>query len=232
MDERQVSGRIALMDVEFNYRGKDVRFMNLDPDDHIESYLARGVFYEERVLKFIEDLKVEGNYLDAGAYNGNHSVFFSLFCPSGTVYAFEPQADAYRKMISNLVKNRTMNVLPWNCGLGDKLEMGAFVNTVLGNKGMAERTYKSGCPEESTVQIFPLDAMNFEVKLMKVDVEGMELNVLRGAEKTLEGVEHLFVEVPPRYDPIDEMRKFCSERGFHIESIFSEEQLFYFRKVR
>jgi protein O-GlcNAc transferase len=217
------------MDATFKYKGKDVHFLNIDPEDHIESYLARGVFYEENVLKFIEDLQVEGNYLDAGAYIGNHSIFFSLFCPSNWVYSFEPQVPVHAKLVRNIWENRIGSTWIYNVALSDKSGEGRFSSHVRGNGGMATLTEEIGV---LTVPIWTVDSLQANFTLMKIDVEGMELNVLRGAEKTLEGVEHLFVEIPPNAEAHEDMGNFLFNRNFVERKAFVDEQIYYFRKER
>lgn len=215
------------METSFKYNGKDVHFLNLDPEDHIEGYLARGILYEEVVLKFIEDLHVEGIYLDAGAYIGNHSIFFSLFCPATYIYAFEPQASAYTKLINNIHANGISNCVALNAALSDSTGLGKFASAVEGNGGMATLTEDESV---STVGIYTVDSFMRGTKLMKLDVEGMELNVLRGAEKNLKTVEHLFVEIPPNPEKKDAIVQFLFPRNLHLTNVFADEQIYYFRK--
>jgi FkbM family methyltransferase len=234
VDAGPLPGRVALMDSTIEYKGIKVNFLNLDPEDHIESYLNRGEWYEDQVLKFIEDLQVEGNYLDAGAYIGNHSIFFSLLCPSDLIYSFEPQRKAYDKMMLNLHANGIGNVVPHNCALSDRAGFGVFESAHIGNLGMATLSPDIKNYFTSAI-IISLDSLNLDVKLMKIDVEGMELNVLRGAEKTLEGVEHLFVELPPldtfeEHTRQQEIRAFLKKYVFVERRVFPEEQIHYFRK--
>jgi protein O-GlcNAc transferase len=211
------------------YKERMAKFIDVDPSDHIESYLVRGEWYEDRVLKFIEELQVKGSYLDAGAYIGNHSIFFSLFCPSNWVYSFEPQVPVHEKLVKNIEVNLIPNCTAYNVALSDKSGQGKFSSNVQGNGGMATLT---GDPSVLTVPIWTIDYLDLNIKLMKVDVEGMELNVLRGADKTLEGVEHLFVEMPRDGFNNLAITHLLINKDFELREHFEEEQIYYFKKER
>ena len=211
------------------YQGRTVHFLNLDPTDHIEGYLARGEWYEDRVLRFIEDLQVEGNYLDVGAYVGNHTIFFSLFCPSEIVYSCEPQFGIFTDLLQNIRANKVeKKCVPMRVALSECAGLGIFESTTPHNRGMAtcqpERDYFH------SAIITTLDSLNLDIKLMKLDIEGMELKALRGAEQTLKLVEHLFVEMPR--DGFDNLAitHLLINNDFEEREHFEEEQLYYFRK--
>src|SRR5207248_9506229 len=117
------------------------------------------------------------------------------------VYAFEPNPDSYRRLAKTVATNGIGGAVTlFNVALGAAPGTGRLVvpsgwTTV----GSIERV--DGKPAESagTVTITALDRVVPEVgvaaiDLLKIDTEGAELEVLRGAERTLDVVVRLVVE--------------------------------------
>jgi protein O-GlcNAc transferase len=220
-----------MADAHVTYDGKDVVFYDAQLQDNIESWLLAGNWYELLNLEFIRKLQVEGNYVDVGAYIGTHSIFFSLFCPSTLVYSFEPQADVYPKLVRNLAANSVTNCQAFNVALSDTAATGT-INGPASNVGGA-RLYPG-----NEVAVVTLDSFNFQgVTLLKIDVEGMELHVLRGATELLKGVKHLFVEIWPKERAesraseytFDKIVEFLKPFGIHHHTSMNDD-LHYFKK--
>lgn len=156
-------------------------FLDIDPASHIGNCLKSVGWYEWPNLEFIRSLQVDGVYVDAGAHIGTHTLYFALFCPATHVYAFEPCRRWCDTLNRNLAANGITRVTTYHSGLvakdGDSIPPDAG-------------------------EIFPaatLDSFHIQgVKLIKIDVESMELAVLEGALETLAAVEHVFVELWPR----------------------------------
>jgi len=76
----------------------------------------------------------------------------------------------------------------------------------------------------TTVDVYVRQHQLKRIYLMKIDVQGYEMNVLRGAEQSLPMVDHIFVEAgiqrlyegAPRFNDVFE---FLTARGFHLMSL-------------
>jgi FkbM family methyltransferase len=124
---------------------------------------------------------------------------------AGHVYSFEPSRVNFGQLSANRDLNTFSNITLVNKGLGKeagRLEM--FIPDA-GNRGMT-RVVSSEHKDEPTeyVEITTLDLFAEEngldrIDLIKIDVEGFEMNVLAGAEKTLRDLRpKLFLEVIDR----------------------------------
>ena len=188
------------MNVSFEHAGRQVTFCDCDPRDCIEGELLRGSWYELANLELIRSLNVEGNYLDVGAYVGTHSIFFSLFCPADHVYAVEAQGDICRKLQNNIAANQIDNCTTYHHGIADKSGTAqlAVPNRIYANRGGARLETGDVLDDLGDIPVVTLDSFGFQnIRLAKIDVEGGELKVLGGGERTLSNVEHLFVELWP-----------------------------------
>lgn len=167
------------------YADHQFRFVHDDPQDHIFSILrSSGSFYELELLEMLADLLRPGDLIvDAGANIGTHSIFWAGICRA-RVIAFEPVPGNAAILRRNVALN----------GLGDSIRveevgLGAAPGTARSvsgaehNRGMTTLVLDEG----GTIKVSRLDDFRFEspVRLLKIDVEGMERQVLEGAVKTL-----------------------------------------------
>lgn len=168
------------------YKGDQCKFFLPNQSDHIQRILAYVQrFYEEAMLEDIQGRVLENNVIiDVGAYIGNHAVFFAKYCGS-QVYSIEPNGAAFDLLKKNLrlnqVEDRTTTL---NMGVGKKAGKASVESFSENNMGMS----KLKKDEEGLIVIETIDHLFADlqrVDVMKVDVEGMELDVLQGAETVL-----------------------------------------------
>jgi FkbM family methyltransferase len=218
------------MDATLIYSGRKVILSDVNPSDFIEGMALQGQWYELPNLEFIRALNISGTYVDVGAYVGTFSLFVSLFCPAEKVYAFEPQSLIYKKLCRNLEVNKAPNCVAMNYGLAEERGRGTAGGAPYYNIGGA--MLKAG----DEVEVAPLDSLNIpNVTVLKVDVEGMEMQVLAGAVKTLETVRHLFVETWKSKTCIergtdyqrDKLISFLWSRGFLFRKDLTEDLLYF-----
>jgi protein O-GlcNAc transferase len=178
---------------EIDYNGRTV-YLELD-DSHIEGGM-NNTFYEHKMLQYIER-NYTGTFIDAGAYIGNHSIFFALFC-NAKVHAFEPVYT--RQLIENVEKNEAdVTVYPYGLGKEDS-EMGSM------DRSSGRNPAATSLVEGSGINVRTLDSFNIAPDLIKIDVENMEVDVLKGAEKTIRTHKPaLFVELVHNLEEADIM---------------------------
>lgn len=160
--------------------------------DHIGARINAFGRYEHDVLcALVVFLRshgfLRGACLDIGANIGNHTLFFARHF--GVVHAFEPG----RRPCALLQENTrlTRNVIVHCIGLSDQegtLTLVAPLHNV-GAGSLRGKSHFTGPVDEEGVEVLPLDAVPgielLDISLVKIDVEGLEADVLRGAEGTL-----------------------------------------------
>lgn len=138
---------------------------------------------------FSQIVKPNMHVLDVGANIGAFSLLFSkLVGVNGRVYSFEPQRATFQMLCGNLAINSIENVFAYqNCvgSSNEPLYMPNVSQYVENNFGgiSASTEKKEGFLSVDSLQIdqLELQACHF----IKVDVEGMELEVLMGALNTI-----------------------------------------------
>jgi FkbM family methyltransferase len=125
--------------------------------------------------------------LDIGANIGVHTVYFAQAVgPTGKVIAFEPQRLVYQTLCANLALNSLGNVDAINAGVGASKGVLTLPRVDYTSEhnfgGISLGAYEGG----DEVSVLTLDSIGLSnVFFIKVDVEGMELDVLRGGQALL-----------------------------------------------
>ena len=172
---------------EFVYSNQRIIMEGYHADDSIFDRIAtEQTFYEEKLLEKARSLNLEGVYVDIGANIGNHSIFFNRFCNSTKVYSFEIDESIF----AILKKNMELNCSEDSYHLGEIgiLDRKGFVdisNTNYLNAGMTKIVNVEGSQREVDALDNVMRGVE-NIALIKMDVEGFELQIIQGAKHILE----------------------------------------------
>jgi len=180
-----------------NYLGDVVVW--IDPANAIERKMIGG--YEPSVLRAVERFVAAGSYcIDVGANVGAVTLALARQVgPSGRVLAIEPGPPYVARLCRNLRANpRLANrvvVLPAGLSEAEGSLLWRPDPNHPFNAGLSQ-VHSTAVPGELPVAVTTLDAAVAwqgwkRVDFIKIDVEGMELEVLRGARDTLESLRPL-----------------------------------------
>jgi FkbM family methyltransferase len=134
--------------------------------------------------------------IDIGAHIGLFSMYLAKRWPGITIYAFEPFPTNFRNCADNLVLNGVTNVVLSPVGIASCRRL-LTMKTDAHNSGGASaivRTFDSdltasGVTAITLEEVFSLHQIR-RCKLLKIDCEGMEYEILTGA-RVLEKIEYL-----------------------------------------
>lgn len=124
----------------------------------------------------VELIGKSGVVIDAGANMGIFSIFAAAKHPDATIYAFEPTPSTFATLKENT--RYYPNIKIFNCGLGEKEKTSSIV---IGKHSGANYIGEGGTP----VAIKTIDGFGLPVSFIKMDTEGYEANILRGAAATI-----------------------------------------------
>jgi FkbM family methyltransferase len=180
------------------YKNEDGTFL-LYPNDAISQDLLRGNIWERHFKIIVETIMPKDrDALDCGANFGYNAIVMGKnLNEKAKLICFEPQSLVFEQLIQNLKLNDIKNVECYkNCldSISNKSVSLNFVDYSSSWVNIGDTSVGAGGEECTTIAI---DDMNLtDVGFMKIDVQGYELNVLKGAERTI--TEHnpiVFIEL-------------------------------------
>jgi len=152
---------------------------------HLDKYGEYGRDEHELLKQVIREGDI---VVDAGAQYGVTSLALAqVVGPQGAVYAFEPQRVLHQILCSNFAMNSAGNCHCKQEALGQQPGEAVVPAVDVNMEGCHGCTaLDSSNYLGETVKMTSVDALNLpKMRLLKVDVEGMELDVVRGAVKTI-----------------------------------------------
>lgn len=156
--------------------------------------------YESSNFHFLKKrIKPGNNIIDVGAHIGIYSLYAAKYLQA-TAFAFEPSPDTKEKLDKNILMNNCSDrITTFQFAVADKNEPVTFylnermneanIRTAEAN-ALFTRTVKDVHTESIAVNCITLDtfAKDYQLKIdfIKIDAEGAELEVLKGAKEILQ----------------------------------------------
>jgi len=178
--------------------------------------------------------------VDVGAGRGQFALVASCRFPEATLYCFEPLGEAREKLAAVTSSLRDVRILDLALGsAGGTAELHVSHNLDSSSLFPMTPLHLTAFPgtetkEGTTVSLARLEEVLsrdelFPPSLLKIDAQGYELDVLRGAEQLLPSfaaalVECSFVELYAGQALADEVTCFLCEHGFRLRGVFSVAQ--------
>jgi FkbM family methyltransferase len=172
------------------------KFSITNPFDFIQKHHCRGIFFEQSELLSLKTIVGPNKIIvEVGANIGNHVVFYAKHMSAQRIYPFEPNPESVAILRQNISLNTLHDVVDdRGIGLGVGKQRGWHsVHLPRENNLGAARLVEGGEIEVVTLD----DTMSgVNVDFIKIDVEGMEFDVLKGSERLIKECRPLiYIEV-------------------------------------
>ena len=159
-------------------------------------------------------------FFDIGACWGVYSLRLGKKFNKLNIIAYDPIKKNIERLKNSIIKNKISNILASKIAIGDKKGV-----VILG----ATETYSPNYEINETkavitekCEINTLDNLHHNIKdkfiVIKIDTEGFELNVLKGAEKLLLN-NKVFCQIEIKNNNIEEVFSFLKNNNFKLISI-------------
>jgi FkbM family methyltransferase len=215
-------------------------------DDLVGRVIAISGVWEPNLTALFTSALAPGDVcIDVGAHIGYYTLLAARAVgPGGHVYAFEPSPANCRTLRRNIALNRLTNVSALDVAAGAETRRATLYEGPETNSGQATLNAgfaaKSAAPRrETSVEVAPVASLVPEeewdrTRVIKIDVEWEELDVLRGLQPVFDRGRPLsvFLEWTPRRaapSAADELRRVCDAHGFAVYRVrggYSLERLF------
>lgn len=167
------------------------------PDTDMLKYFELGKLPEAGVFTIMHRaLRAGDTAIDGGANNGMFSLFMSQCVgPGGKIIAFEPDPWNLECLRANLAINNITNVEVREQALWSEIkELPFYRRECYGLSSLYEHVVECEAFEKIAVPSARLHDIEQPVRLIKLDVEGAELEALRGAGRHLRGCPYFVCE--------------------------------------
>jgi len=159
---------------------------------------SKNHLYDIQTKKIINNLSTTSNCIDVGCYEGEILDLMLNSCPKGFHFGIEPIPILYHKLAKKYKNHGSCKV--FNLAVSDDKGISKF-NYVVTNpsySGLRKRDYDRPNEKEEniSVQIDLLDNLipkDIEINFIKIDVEGAEYKVLKGARRIIERYKPIVV---------------------------------------
>ena len=181
--------------------------------------------------------------IDVGANIGTYTTWVARWFANkgGKVYAFEPQREVFQMLCANMAINNIFNVYAYECGISDEEKyididvvdydtIGSFAAFSLTHDPKRyQNTNKKQHIKVTTIDKFVEEQQLEKVDYIKIDAEGLDLEVLCGAHNTISKfkpdlyIEYLNLGSSKDEDTSDEgyekLDKILKEMGYNTVKI-------------
>jgi FkbM family methyltransferase len=196
-----------------------ISFFVNNEEDLIQNHHLRGEFYEKEELEIISRYFKSGCFVDIGANIGNHTIFVAKFLKPTRIVCIEPNPEA----INILETNIRLNDLS---GIVDQRYLGIGLAAASGTADLHQ-------PQVNNLGAMQLLTGNGQIRVavgddllyteipdfIKIDVEGMEMDVLKGLEHTISRRSPaMFIEVDNRNRA--EFDAWCASHSYSIAQTY------------
>ncbi|MBS0628577.1 MAG: FkbM family methyltransferase [Verrucomicrobia bacterium] len=194
----------------------------------------------ERIKTFLSDTPV---IVEAGTYDGQDTVELSKLLPEAQIYTFEPVPELFNKSAKRLESFNNIKI--YNHALSDKTGKGTmYLSEQKGAAGIVSMSSSLLAPKEhliyspdtlfkNTIEVSTTTIDNWAeennistIDVLKLDIQGNELNVLMASPKILSTVKAVLIEVEfvEAYEGqylFEEIKLWMEEWGFELDTLFN-----------
>lgn len=220
------------MDI-FTDRRSGLKFCMKMGNPTADDILKNGI-YEYPLIDWCKQfVKSDGIFIDVGAHMGTYSMILAPHCEE--VHSFEAQKSTHEGLCTGICANDRYNITTHNVALGS-CEGEATLHQVSPDGGgstlSADIAQQNTILATETVKVVTLDSFDLQkVCFMKIDVEGHELEVLKGARRTLlrNGFPPFIFEAWPDSwykEQKEELIEFVEDLGYIVHPISGYSNMF------
>lgn len=197
--------------------------------------LTLSTKFEADLIDYFK-IKPDSIFLDIGANAGKYSFFVCQNSQNPMIYSFEPSPSTFLGLSRNIELNKNSGIKALNIALSDSKGVLQFANsktkTGLSHVVQENELIDSTFFELTNVKILPLDDFTetgeidpLKIDLIKIDVEGHEFEVLKGAESTLKKIlpkTRILIETARGTDNSSPLIQFMSGLKFSVKKLNDE----------
>lgn len=176
-------------------------FYDKNSDKSIASSILTNGYYEKETYNEIRNNLFDGAvFIDGGANIGFYSILSSKFVGlKGNVISFEPTSSCYKNLIRNIKINNIKNIFTEKKAISNKNKKVLFkINKSSEENAIIKKTNLNKNNIKDTIQVQSISIDSYckkkkikKIDLIKLDIEGQELEAIKGAKKIIENNKNI-----------------------------------------
>jgi FkbM family methyltransferase len=201
--------------------------------------ILKGNTWEEELFNdyFKPYIKEDTTILDCGAYVGSHTILMKKLNRNNDIFVFEMMPEHYKIIQDNIKLNNFDNILTFNFALGEKIDRIKLPNINYNKNnnygGIGFHSDKDNNIDMTLINLdYIIPFIRKPVSFMKVDVEGNELNLLRGAKELITKYKPIIeIEIwKNKYEELinSDIWKYLESLGYKIKNAMNDDYLIYY----
>ena len=238
---RFIYNKIARLNKKTSITFLENKYSFWSPTFYLNDYIKNYAGEENLIKLIISKLKEDDIVWDVGANIGFHSILIAKTCTDKNVkvFSFEPEKKTFELLTKNIRLNELNNVNALNLALGEdnySREMYSSDTPNFGAHSFVQRNDYKVKRKGKQVEVVSGDNLIDKKKIsvptvIKIDVEGSEILVLKGLKQTLqnESLRLIFLEghinlLPKFNSSIDEVLEIIRANGFKFSEKTNRDQ--------
>ncbi len=214
-----------------------------------------SIFHHRRILKYLSKIDIE-KIIDIGAHKGEFLEIMLKLEKVNSFYAFEPQRKIFKELNEKFSNNQKVTLFNYAMDkeITNKMLKINKLSTTSTLSKINEKSFylkiknfltfsKLNFEDEYEIQTNTVDKIfediSLEKTLLKIDVEGFEMNVIEGSQAKLKQIEFILLENQfgnhYKNNNFEDIIKFLSKHNFEICKKFTFPTLHYqdvlFKKI-
>jgi len=188
-----------------------------------------GRIWEKKLVSIYSNIIKEGDtVVDCGAYIGSHSAIFSkLVGQSGKTIIIEPQPKIVECLKKTIERNQFNNITLIPKCVGCSEDKVIFSTTLNGRASMTHLRPRLHNKVDMSLDVFSIDSLNLSrCNFIKIDVEGSEFMVLKGAVATIAKFRPTMIfETWARMSNRENLDTWAEENNYSVEKLMCDNYL-------
>ena len=190
----------------------------------VRSALRNNKEFEPQTFEYLQSLKPQGTFVDIGAYTGIYGIWAAK--RGYNVQFFEPHPVIYERMVYNMFDNNVTGKC-YNVALANKATTEHFYinpTTTMTSAGSLVEGRGKTKSFDVRVRLYDEYAIGNE-SVVKIDVEGAELDVLKGMVNVLDMEKPLLVIEVLNRTQENEVVSYLNSYNYDVVGMFDERNI-------
>ena len=190
----------------------------------LDSVAENYAIYRSGIFDTFYKIQNNNVIIDIGAHVGIFTLRAARKARNGVVVAVEPYPPNYKLLMYNINYNKIENVIPINCALSNSTGVTKlYIATDSLSHSITEKRKISNYVAERYVEVKTqtldelLDKLKLrEVNFIKINAEGAELSILKGATRTLQSNVSLAIAADHYPGEIGQVLRYLRRRKYRV----------------